>query len=224
MDADHENAYQNNVLNTPMDAELISKRDLLELTGISYGQLYRWKRKNLIPEEWFIRKSAFTGQETFFPRERILGRIDRIKNMKDDLSLDDLANMFSPSPTEARLTPDEVVEKGIASRPALEIFLKDEGHVESLTFDMILSAFIVHKALESGEVTIDEARLVMHTLKEHHGRFQGKDFTLLCLRKQGIATCCLASSTADLVFEPGIKIVSRISAGSCTEELKMKLS
>lgn len=49
-----------------MEEDLISKKDLLELTGISYGQLYRWKRKQLIPEEWFIRKSTFTGQETFF--------------------------------------------------------------------------------------------------------------------------------------------------------------
>jgi len=24
--------------------------------GISYGQLYRWKRKGLIPESWFIRR------------------------------------------------------------------------------------------------------------------------------------------------------------------------
>lgn len=50
-----------------MDEDLISKKDLLEQTGISYGQLYRWKRKNLIPEDWFIRKSTFTGQETFSP-------------------------------------------------------------------------------------------------------------------------------------------------------------
>jgi len=224
MTLEQETTHQNNVLNTSMDNELISKRDLLELTGISYGQLYRWKRKNLIPEEWFIRKSAFTGQETFFPREKILGRIDRIKNMKDDLSLDDMATMFSPSPTEIRLTPDEVVQKEIVSRPALEIFLKDEGHLETLTFDMILSAFMVHKALASGDISIDEAQLLMHTLNDHHGRFQGKDYTLYFLRKQGIATCCLVSSPADLVFEFGTKIVSRISAGSCTEELKMKLS
>ncbi len=96
--------------------------------------------------------------------------------------------------------------------------------METLTFDMILSAFMVHKALESGDISTDEARLLMHTLREHHGRFQGKDFTLYFLRKQGIATCCLVSSAADLVFESGIKIVSRISASSCTEELKIKLS
>ena len=35
---------------------LISKKDLLAETGISYGQLYRWKREQLIPEEWFIKQ------------------------------------------------------------------------------------------------------------------------------------------------------------------------
>ena len=80
-----------------MESDLISKKELLELTKISYGQLYRWKRKNLIPEDWFIRKSTFTGQETFFPKERILDRIDKIKNMKGDISLDELANMLSPN-------------------------------------------------------------------------------------------------------------------------------
>ncbi len=56
----------------PPDPDQISKKDLLELTGISYGQLYRWKRKGLIPEAWFVKKPAFTGQETFFPRTEIL--------------------------------------------------------------------------------------------------------------------------------------------------------
>lgn len=53
-----------------MEEELISKKELLEMTGISYGQLYRWKRKQLLPEDWFIRRSAFTGQETFFPASK----------------------------------------------------------------------------------------------------------------------------------------------------------
>ena len=33
-----------------MDQELISKKELLETFGISYGALYRWKRMGLIPE------------------------------------------------------------------------------------------------------------------------------------------------------------------------------
>ena len=65
-----------------MSEELISKKDLLELMNISYGQLYRWKRKKLIPEEWFIKKSVVTGQETFFPKDRIIERINKIIELK----------------------------------------------------------------------------------------------------------------------------------------------
>lgn len=74
---------------------LISKKQLLEQTGISYGQLYRWKRQGLIPEDWFIKKSSFTGQETFFERERILERVYAILKWKDQYSLEELAALFS---------------------------------------------------------------------------------------------------------------------------------
>lgn len=47
----------------------ISKKDLLQVTGISYGQLYRWKREGLIPENWFVKRPSSTGQETFFPKD-----------------------------------------------------------------------------------------------------------------------------------------------------------
>ena len=68
----------------------ISKKDLLTETGISYGQLYRWKREGLIPEEWFVKRSAFTGQETFFPKEKITERVSMILDMKDEQSLDEI--------------------------------------------------------------------------------------------------------------------------------------
>ena len=77
------------------DEHLISKKDVLEKMGISYGQLYRWKRKGLIPEIWFVRRSTFTGQETFFPEDKIVERIERIKNMKGEHALDDLADVIS---------------------------------------------------------------------------------------------------------------------------------
>ena len=59
------------------EEKLISKKDLLSRYGISYGSLYRWKRKGLIPDEWFIRKATVTGQETFFP-EALTGNQQRI--------------------------------------------------------------------------------------------------------------------------------------------------
>jgi len=78
-----------------MGQELISKKELLERYSISYGALYRWKRKGLIPEDWFIKKSTTTGQETFFPRQRICERVELIQSQRDEYSLDELARQFN---------------------------------------------------------------------------------------------------------------------------------
>ena len=73
-----------------MTNALISKKELLELYGISYGTLYRWKRMGLIPEEWLVKKSTFTGQETFFNRELICRRVEEILAKKDSFSLNEI--------------------------------------------------------------------------------------------------------------------------------------
>ena len=78
-----------------MEQQLISKKELLERYGISYGALYRWKRKGLIPEDWFIKKSTVTGQETFFPEQLVCRRVELIQSQKDDHSLDDLARQLN---------------------------------------------------------------------------------------------------------------------------------
>ncbi len=79
-----------------MNDGFISKKELLQKYGISYGALYRWKRKGLIPEEWFIKKAAVTGQETFFDRKAICERIELIIGMKDEASLDELSERLNP--------------------------------------------------------------------------------------------------------------------------------
>lgn len=81
-----------------MDQTYISKKELLEMFGISYGALYRWKRMGLIPEDWFIRRSTSTGQETFFRREQIIPRMEQI--LERSASLEDLANKINPTEQE----------------------------------------------------------------------------------------------------------------------------
>ena len=78
--------------------------------GISYGALYRWKRMGLIPEDWFLRRSAPTGQETFFRREQIIPRMELILERK--ASLEELADELNhrraaaPAPKPALLIQD----------------------------------------------------------------------------------------------------------------------
>ena len=83
-----------------MESELISKKELLEKYAISYGALYRWKRKGLIPEDWFIKKATVTGQETFFPKTLICERVELIMSQKEDFSLDDLSKQFNEKAEE----------------------------------------------------------------------------------------------------------------------------
>ena len=79
---------------------MISKKDLLIKTNISYGQLYRWKRLGLIPEEWFVKTSVSTGQETYFDEDLIIPRIEKILSLKDEHSIDEIKLLLNPKPNQ----------------------------------------------------------------------------------------------------------------------------
>ena len=88
--------------------ELISKKELLEMFNISYGALYRYKRKGLIPEEWFIRMSTITGQETFFPKDLICKRIKLILKQLEESSLDELSNKLNENNDDKKIVINTV--------------------------------------------------------------------------------------------------------------------
>ncbi|MGG4451526.1 YhbD family protein [Brevibacillus porteri] len=205
-----------------MDTNHISKKDLLELTGISYGQLYRWKRKNLIPEEWFIRRATFTGQETFFPREQILARIDKILNMKDDLSLDELADMFSPNMSETSLSAEELLARNIVSVTSLEVFNVFLGNLRTFTFQQALYAYVLEKLLAAGDLTVEEGGGLLQVLASHYPKFEGKPCELIFMRKMGISTFVLVSGSTEMYFDSGVRVVTRLILANCIEELKAK--
>ena len=96
-----------------MDQELISKKELLERYGISYGALYRWKRKGLIPEDWFIKKATVTGQETFFPKSLICERVELIIREKEEICLDELLKQFNK---ETSTRPSVTVKTALGTK------------------------------------------------------------------------------------------------------------
>ena len=123
-----------------MEQELISKKELLERYSISYGALYRWKRKGLIPEDWFIKKSTVTGQETFFPKALICERVEMIINQKDDLSLDELSDHFSSeSKKKATLVIDTAFGKKVFYLNEIKsVLIEDsEGNKKDITEEII---------------------------------------------------------------------------------------
>lgn len=203
----------------PMEEQLISKKELLEKTSISYGQLYRWKRKNLIPEEWFIRKSTFTGQETFFPREDILKRISMIQKMKENLSLDEMREMLSPKMKDVSMTADDLIHIGLISRTALDVF-SEGGEKSFFSSRDLLSLYVLEGLLQSGNVSLAEAKMAAGVLKQHDTEEIKKQTELIVLRKLGVTTCFIAAAADSILFESSVKVVERVDLAKASEELK----
>lgn len=206
------------------DIELISKKELLKITDISYGQLYRWKRKELIPEKWFIKKSSFTGQETFFPKKEILERIEKIKSFKDDISLDELANIFSPKLSNVLLKEADISKLNIASESIIDLYKNTHKDISMFQFNDVLFMSIMYEFLKSGKASLEECNLILATLDKNYKSFEEKYCDVVLIRKLGVAVCFLVSVPNELYLEPQALLLLKINAGKCAEELKSKLT
>lgn len=218
-----------------MDEEkLISKKEVLEEMGISYGQLYRWKRKGLIPESWFIRRSTFTGQETFFPQEKILERIERIKDLKEDHPLDDLAMLITKR-VNAKLEVafSKLRQLGWLDEHLVEVcgLEKDEEGVLSMKEALCLG---VLRHLE-GKARDEEMDLSRRTLERALTRkpfeqIREEKLVLYLLRKRLSAAGISAEISLAIVatdkatFDPEIDVVQAVDLGTILERIKLDLA
>jgi DNA-binding transcriptional MerR regulator len=207
-----------------MEDDLISKKDLLVTKGISYGQLYRWKRKGLIPDDWFIRKSTFTGQETFFPREKILARLDRILGLKDeDVPLDDIAEAVEPKLDVPSVTLAQVRSWALVSGPALDLFAEHHDEETPLAVGDLVALYALDTLLAGGDVGLDEGRSVLATLETTFPAFEGRA-ELVVVRKLGTTLCLLVAAGAELGLDPSAKLVARVDLSERAEALAARLA
>lgn len=206
-----------------MEEELISKKEILDMTGISYGQLYRWKRKELIPEEWFIKKSSYTGQETFFPREKIINRINKIIDLKDDMPLDDLAAMFTNKPKVDDVSEEYLIEKEIIREETLPIYKDIFREKEEYNFKDVLLMDILQREFDLGKLTIGEIEVILKLINKEYKNIEEKDGTLYIIRRLGIGICVVAYRER-IIVDDGSKIIGEINIKNIIENLKMRLT
>ncbi|MFR5264727.1 DUF4004 family protein [Clostridium sp.] len=192
-----------------MEEKLISKKDLLELTGISYGQLYRWKRKKIIPEEWFIKKSVSTGQETFFPMEKILVRIREILSLKDESSLDELANMFSNDVKNAEILRKYILERNIVSLIVLEKFEETRGVKEKYSSEELILILAFDYLINSSMVSFEEASNLINAIEFGYEEIK-KGEKLILKRKLGVLFYYLSNRSEDVIEDKLAKKILEI--------------
>ena len=221
------------------DENLISKKDVLTQMGISYGQLYRWKRKGLIPEKWFVRKSTFTGQETFFPKDRIIERIEQIIRMKEDHALDDLARVIHQTIGESiQVAPDSLSRLGWVDDELAELCGRhDTDSQTDVTANTLLCLAVIHRLRQQQLVTPEELLLVQRTLDKARetddgfiDRLAREPVFLYVLRKRltaaGISaqiSLAMAANESTL-FDPEIEVVDSVDLAGILNRLKLELA
>ena len=205
-----------------MEESLISKKELLQLTNISYGQLYRWKRKNLIPEEWFIKKSVSTGQETFFPRKEILERIERILELKDTVSLDELSEIFSPHVAEPTFDSSELINKKIVSQQAMQLYQSMTGTSANLSdLKEVLMLKILQDYVASGVITFDEGKMIQAFLNQHFMKLTQEKSSLFLMRHLGLPFVIGAIDKEMLLIDEQDRIVLEIAVAKELSQIKL---
>ncbi len=202
--------------------ELISKKELLELTNISYGQLYRWKRKNIIPEMWFIKKSVSTGQETFFPRKQMLERIEQIINLKDELSLDELANVFNPKASTATLSKDMLLSKKYVKAESVVIYEQMQGGiVETLDEFVLIGIKIIDDYVASGMLTYQEGKQLLDFVAQNQKHLNVEQLEILVIRRFGFSFIIGSVTPQSLLIDETDKVVVHLQMGQLQSELRL---
>jgi DNA-binding transcriptional MerR regulator len=200
---------------------LISKKDLLAITGISYGQLYRWKRERLIPEEWFIKQSSYTGQETFFPREQILSRIKSILDLKDDYSLEELAKRLSPDAFPSKISREDLKKIEEIDKTLLEQ-LPQVYPKEYYDFTEVALMTAISKA--AVELRLSEAESGELFGKSVAAALAHRNINIICtiFTVGNEVHALFTQNTAKLEFDSGILIRNQIHLSEIVDNLKMK--
>ncbi|MBN1858371.1 DUF4004 family protein [Candidatus Bipolaricaulota bacterium] len=221
------------------DDDVISKKDVLARMGISYGQLYRWKRKGLIPESWFIRRSTFTGQETFFPKDRIIERIEQILRMKEDHALDDLAQVIHQTIGDSmQITPSSLARLGWVDDDLANLCGLDGKNLPvDVSAHVLLCLAALRRFRKQNLVTREELSLVCRTLDKASAVGSGlidrltQEPAILhvlrkCLTAAGIsAEISLAVIAPEsTVFDPEIELIDSVDLVDVLSRLKLDLA
>jgi len=192
----------------------ITKKDLLVETDISYGQLYRWKRERLIPEEWFIKQSSYTGQETVFPKEQILQRIQYIKKMKDEHSLEDIAKMLDKGINDKIFNYDRVLNFSFVNGEVAKLYKLEEYSYGQLFFMKVLSELLDRYSL--GNKDFDDIISNMSYLFEN---IQKNDKVLILFENDNMYHAII-SATEDVKLDARFRIIAKFDIFKEIENIK----
>jgi len=201
--------------------EELSKKELLRLTGISYGQLYRWKREKLIPEEWFHKRSSVTGQETYFPKDAILNRVARILELKDLYSLEELAELFSPELVD-RMFQEDDLERITEISTDVAAKCMDVAEKDMFSFREILLMCVLSQASETLTWRTEQQDAILSQMMQRREEIATLQHTVAILYSFDMYMLCIYATEHPPFLDERLKIVFQVDLQELSNQLKVK--
>lgn len=204
---------------SPDKDEYITKQDLLAIEGISYGRLYRWKRMGLIPREWFIKKSAPTGQQTVLPRKKRLDRIEKIRSLMQSMPLDQVAVRLSGDRRQRGIS-----FRGLYRLPGLDIqYANAVGNYfkkESYSARELLMIICCAKVSDSEKFTVRQYVDLLRYRFPLAGRITGLGVKCVIFAAGGDYHISLCDAGARCLFDRGLRVAGEYGFEEMWEELR----
>lgn len=205
-----------------MQEELISKKELLLKTGISYGQLYRWKRQQLIPDAWFMKQSSYTGQETFFPKRKVLERIRTILQMKDSHSLEDLAAFFAPESADRSYVLMDVREEAGLTSSDVDLCIQLWGKYRVSFIELLLLSMLPDLDRDA-QPTDDERREWIMTARRWADAGAKADRVVVVFRKRAMLSYVLLDAPGRCETDEGSVLIGGYDLSERARRLQLQL-
>lgn len=202
--------------------EYITKKELLEQMGISYGQLYRWKRIGLIPESWFIKRPSSTGQETILPKNKIIKRIQNIQQLMETQSLDSIVEKFSFSPDADVVEFENLYKSPHLSAEyvsALGNYFKKPGYTAIEYMMIICCADVARKERLTTRQYVDLLRYALPVAQ----KCQKPETRCIFFAAGGDYHIATLDNSAAISFDSGLRIMGNYNFESMWDKLKEEL-
>jgi len=148
---------------------MIEKEKLIKKVGVSYGELHRWIREDLIDSDW-IQKSKQKGMVvTSFDESKTVSRIEKIKNLLEKYSVFQVKSILSEGIKNRMITKEEAMKSNDLNPVVLASIFADKNIITFQEY-LLIEVFSRLKEFENLPDT-----LVLDSIKHFGKHLENKD-------------------------------------------------
>ena len=155
--------------------------------------------------------------------DKILARIDRIKELKNELTVEQMQELFSANVKSFKIPLKDFKDLEIVSKLSITAFCANYPGKELLDFNDVFGMYVVDHLMKLNGFYLEDAKQVLRLLCKYLSVEASKDYQLLLLRKMGVPMTVLVHGEEEILLEDNTEIIACANLVEFEEALKDRL-